>query len=76
MKKFQNLKLNCHIRLIKMVNLYSKLSFIAVVNEPVCIIAPSGKGKSTLLEVISGLGYQIQGMLYIIKIRQLTIPLI
>ncbi len=35
--------------------LFKKLSFIAVVNEPVCIIAPSGKGKSTLLEVISGL---------------------
>lgn len=35
--------------------LFNNLSFIALANEPVCIIAPSGKGKSTLLEVISGL---------------------
>jgi ATP-binding cassette, subfamily B, bacterial PglK len=35
--------------------LFENLSFKAISGCPVCVSAPSGKGKSTLLEVISGL---------------------
>ena len=35
--------------------LFKNLSFSVFSDEPVCVVAPSGKGKSTLLEVISGL---------------------
>jgi len=35
--------------------LFEKLTFKVKSGNPVCISAPSGKGKSTLLEVISGL---------------------